>query len=161
MEGGHHYWIIPRHEARWPPKRSFIYFGSLLNSLRDHHVGPSYVFPSLTNDTHIVGPMNEITHAFDHLLTQLALVGLKVKVSKCKHWSPAWISLSIEVPQGCTLVTNGLCILGVPVDLNTFWMRLYLRTWCILMIFFSYETHRLLWAFCLHVSFIDLFISLR
>jgi hypothetical protein len=28
--------------------------------------------------------MNEIIHAFDHLLTQLALVGLRVKVSKCK-----------------------------------------------------------------------------
>jgi hypothetical protein len=32
---------------------------------------PSYVFPSLTNDTHthIMGPMSEIACAFDHLLT--------------------------------------------------------------------------------------------
>jgi hypothetical protein len=45
------------------------------------------VFPSLMDDTHIVGPMNEITHAFDHLSTQLTLVGLKVKMSKCKLWS--------------------------------------------------------------------------
>jgi hypothetical protein len=37
---------------------------------------PNYVFPSLANDTHIVGPMNEITYAFDQLSTQLALVGL-------------------------------------------------------------------------------------
>jgi len=44
----------------------------------------NYVFPSLTNDTHIVGSMSEITHAFDHLSTQLTLLGLKVKVSKCK-----------------------------------------------------------------------------
>jgi hypothetical protein len=44
----------------------------------------SYVFPSLTNDTHIMRSMNEITRVFDHLLTQLALVGLKFKVSKCK-----------------------------------------------------------------------------
>jgi hypothetical protein len=44
----------------------------------------SYIFPSLINDTHIVGLMSEITCAFDHLLTQLALVGLRVKVSKCK-----------------------------------------------------------------------------
>jgi len=28
--------------------------------------------------------MNEITHAFDHLSSQLTLVGLKVKVSKSK-----------------------------------------------------------------------------
>jgi hypothetical protein len=59
---------------------------------------PNYVFPSLANDTHIMGPLSEITHAFDHLLTQLTLVGLKVKVSKCKLWSPSWIFLSIEIP---------------------------------------------------------------
>ncbi len=58
---------------------------------------PNYVFPSLVDDTHIVGPMSEITHAFDHLLTQLALVGLKVKVSKCKFWSPLGNSPSIKI----------------------------------------------------------------
>ncbi len=42
---------------------------------------PNCIFPSLTDTTHIVGPMNEITCTFDHLSTQLALVGLKVKVS--------------------------------------------------------------------------------
>ncbi len=42
------------------------------------------VFPSLIDDTHILGPMNEITCAFDHLFTQLTLVRLKVKMSKCK-----------------------------------------------------------------------------
>ncbi len=43
---------------------------------------PSYVFPSLTDDTHIMGPLSEITCAFDHFSTQLILVGLRVKVSK-------------------------------------------------------------------------------
>jgi hypothetical protein len=59
--------------------------------------------------------MSEITHAFEHLLTQLAFVGLKVKVSKCKLWSPLNISPSIEIFQGYTLVTNGVHILGVPM----------------------------------------------
>jgi hypothetical protein len=44
----------------------------------------SYIFPSLAYDTHILGLMNEITHAFNHLSTQLTLVGLRVKVLKCK-----------------------------------------------------------------------------
>ncbi len=52
---------------------------------------PNCIFPSLVNDTHIMGPMNEITHAYEHLSTQLTLVGLKVKVSKCKLWHPSWI----------------------------------------------------------------------
>jgi len=71
------------------------------------------VFPSLTNDTHIVGPMSEITRTFDHLLTQLTLVGLRVKVLKYKLWNPSRVSLGIEIIQGCTLVIDGLCILGV------------------------------------------------
>jgi hypothetical protein len=45
---------------------------------------PSYVFPSLVDNTHIMGPMSELSCAFDHLSTQLTQVGLKVKVSKCK-----------------------------------------------------------------------------
>jgi len=58
---------------------------------------PNYVYPSLMDDIHIVGPMNEITHAFDHLSTQLTLVGLKVKVLKCKIWSPSRIFPGIEI----------------------------------------------------------------
>jgi hypothetical protein len=81
---------------------------------------PNYVFPSLVDDTHIMGPLSEITHIFYHLSTQLALVGLRVKVSKCKFWSPSWISLCIKIPQACTLVTNGLCILGVQVGSQDF-----------------------------------------
>jgi len=59
---------------------------------------PNYVFPSLTKDTHIMGPLNEITRAFHHLSTQLALVGFKAKVSKWKLWNPSRISPSIEIP---------------------------------------------------------------
>ncbi len=29
----------------------------------------NYIFPSLMGDTHIMGPLNEIIHAFDHLST--------------------------------------------------------------------------------------------
>jgi hypothetical protein len=48
----------------------------------------NYIFPSLVDNTHIVGPMSEISRGFDHLSTQLTLVGFKVKVSKCKLWNP-------------------------------------------------------------------------
>ncbi len=41
---------------------------------------PSCVFPSLVNNTHIMGPVSEVVFAFDHLSTQLALVGLRVKM---------------------------------------------------------------------------------
>jgi hypothetical protein len=49
-------------------------------------------------------------------LRQLTLIGLRVKVLKYKLWSPLGISPSIEILQGCTLVTNGLHILGMLVN---------------------------------------------
>ncbi len=76
---------------------------------------PNCIFPSLTNDTHIMGPLSEITHTFDHLSTELTLARLKVKVLKCKFWSPSRTFLGIEIFQGCTLVKDGLHILGVPM----------------------------------------------
>jgi hypothetical protein len=81
---------------------------------------PNYVYPSLADDIHIVGPMNEITCAFDHLSTQLTLVGLKIKVSKCKLWNPSGIFPSIEILQGRILATNGLRILGVLMGFQDF-----------------------------------------
>jgi hypothetical protein len=62
-----------------------------------------------------MGPMNEITHAFDHLSTQLALVGLRVKMLKCKLWNPSKVSSSIQIHEGYILVIDGLHILGVLV----------------------------------------------
>jgi hypothetical protein len=81
---------------------------------------PGCVFPSLADDMHIMGLMNEITRAFDHLLTQLTLVRLKVKVSKCKFWNLLGISPSMDIPQGRILITNGLSILGVLVGSQDF-----------------------------------------
>jgi hypothetical protein len=67
-----------------------------------------------------VGPINKVVPTFDHLLTLLALVGLKVKVSKYKLWSSSKISSGVEIPQGYTLVINGLRILGVPMGFQNF-----------------------------------------
>ncbi len=78
------------------------------------------IFLSLTDDTHIVGPMNEISCAFNQLSTQLALFGLRVKVSKCMLWNPLRIFLGVKIPEDYTLVTNGLCILGVLMGFQDF-----------------------------------------
>jgi hypothetical protein len=81
---------------------------------------PTCILPFLIGDTHIMGPMSEVIRAFDHLSTQLALIGLKVKVSKYKLWNPLRIFPSIEIPQGYTLVLDGLCILGVLMGTQDF-----------------------------------------
>jgi hypothetical protein len=63
--------------------------------------GPNCILPSLLDDTHIMRSMNEISRAFDHISTQLAQIGLKVKVSKCKFWNPLRTFPSINIFQGC------------------------------------------------------------
>jgi len=72
------------------------------------------------DDTHILVPLNDITRAFDHLLTELTLIGFRVNVSKCKLWNPSRIFPGIKIPHGCTLVTYGLCILGVLMGFQDF-----------------------------------------
>jgi hypothetical protein len=67
--------------------------------------------------------VNEIVLAFDYLLTQLTLVELRVKVSKCKLWNPSKISSNINIPQGCILVIDGLRILGVSLGFQDFVMH--------------------------------------
>jgi hypothetical protein len=70
-----------------------------------------------------MGLLSEIVRTFDHFLSQLALVGLKVKVSKCKFWSPSRIFPGIEIHQGCILMTYDLRILGVPMGFQDFAMH--------------------------------------
>jgi hypothetical protein len=70
-----------------------------------------------------MGPMNEITRTFDHPLTQLTLVRLRVKVTKCKLWNPLGFFLGIQTFQGYTLIIDGLCILGVQVGSQNFIMN--------------------------------------
>ena len=43
-------------------------------------------FPSIANDTHIVGPPARVVEAFLHFVAQLALLGLSVQPSKCVAW---------------------------------------------------------------------------
>ncbi len=77
---------------------------------------PNYVFPSLMDDTHIVGPMNEFSCTFDHLLTQLTQVGFKVNMSKCrfrdlsKHRNSSRLHLGHKWPShfGCANVATPL-----------------------------------------------------
>jgi len=64
--------------------------------------------------------MNEIIYAFDHLSTQLTLVGLRVNVSKCKLWNLLEIFQNLKIFQSYSLVTNGLRILGVPMGSQDF-----------------------------------------
>jgi hypothetical protein len=65
------------------PLRGLLFALARCQALLDTIVqAPNCVYPSLVNDIHIMGPMSKIICAFDHLSTQLSLVGLRVKMLK-------------------------------------------------------------------------------
>jgi hypothetical protein len=44
---------------------------------------PSYLFPFVANDTHIIGPTSIVSQAFHHFSSQLNLVSLVIQPYKC------------------------------------------------------------------------------
>ncbi len=134
--------MIFKHEVGWPLRRFFIYFGPLSNFPRYHRAGPQLCLsiPSKQYPHHGAYEWNYlcIWLPFD----QINPNWLKVKLSKCKLWSPLGICPSTKIPKSYTWVTYGLHIFG---------MNFYLKMWHISMISLSWEMLKLLWALCLHV----------
>jgi hypothetical protein len=95
---GHHYWVIFKHKARWPRRCIFICLGPLSSIPRNHYMS-SHLCISIPNGRYPhCGLYEWNVFAFNHLSTQLALIGLKVWVSMCKLWNPSGISLGLEIP---------------------------------------------------------------
>jgi hypothetical protein len=76
---------------------------------------PSCVFPSLIDDNHIVGPMNEIIHAFDLFSNQLALVAFSCTLESIRDLSNNIIFSRLYFDHrwlthfGCGNGFSGLC----------------------------------------------------
>ncbi|KAL2629302.1 hypothetical protein R1flu_013988 [Riccia fluitans] len=69
---------------------------------------PLCMFPSLADDTHIVGPSEVVLPAFHSLEGHLSAVGLTVQPTKCAIWSPSGLSSSLSLPPGFSLPFAGL-----------------------------------------------------
>ena len=76
---------------------------------------PDCAFPSIADDTHIVGPPARVVEAFSHFVLQLALLGLSVQPPKCVAWSPSGFGVFPVLPEGVSYVTEGIRLLGVPL----------------------------------------------
>jgi hypothetical protein len=49
---------------------------------------PFYLFPSTTNNTHIIGPLSIVSFAYEHFHTELHAIGPSIQPKKCITWSP-------------------------------------------------------------------------
>jgi hypothetical protein len=68
-----------------------------LRSRANHFL--SYLFPSITNDTHIIGPPFIISFAYEHFQTKLHAIGFSIQPHKCVAWSPSGLQhVSVYYP---------------------------------------------------------------
>ncbi len=63
-------------------------------------IHPTCVFPSLVDDTHIVGPASTVVLAFLQLQKELSTVGPSVQPMKCVAWSPQGLDHFISLAHG-------------------------------------------------------------
>ncbi|KAL2649469.1 hypothetical protein R1flu_017597 [Riccia fluitans] len=68
---------------------------------------PLCLFPSLADDTRIVGPPEAVVPAFHTLEGHLSAVGLTIQPTKCATWSPFGLSSSMSLPQGFHSLLQG------------------------------------------------------
>ncbi|KAL2612029.1 hypothetical protein R1flu_023721 [Riccia fluitans] len=89
-----------------------------LRAIASEH--PLCLFPSLADDTHIVGPLEAIVPAFYTLEDHLSTMGLTIQPTKCVAWSPSGLPSSLSLPPGFTLPFAGLRVLGAPIGSDSF-----------------------------------------
>jgi hypothetical protein len=80
----------------------------------------SSLFPSIIDDTHIIGHVSIVSQVFHHYSSQLDLIGLAIQPHKCATRFP------LRLPSGfsptsrfCTPI-EGIKVLGVPLGSFSF-----------------------------------------
>jgi hypothetical protein len=84
-----------------------------LHSIANHF--PSYMFPSIIDDTHIIGPLSIVSSTHEHFQTKLHAIGFSIQPHKCVAWSPSSLPLDFNTPSQFTTPSKGIRILGVPL----------------------------------------------
>jgi hypothetical protein len=75
----------------------------------------SCLFPSITNDIHIIGPLSIISFAYEYSHTKLCTIGLFIQLLKCVAWSPFGPLFNFNTPSQFTTPSKGIRVLRVPL----------------------------------------------
>jgi len=59
----------------------------VLHSITNHFL--SYLFPSIANDTHIIGPHSIVSSTYEHFQIELHAKSFSIQPHKCVAWSPS------------------------------------------------------------------------
>jgi hypothetical protein len=63
---------------------------------------PSYLFPSIVNDTHIICFFSIVSFAYEYFQTKFHAVGFSIQPHKCVAWSPSGLLLDFNTPSQFT-----------------------------------------------------------
>jgi len=89
-----------------------------LHSTSNHF--PSCLFPSIVDDTHIIGPPSIVSYVYEHFQTKFHVIGFSIQLQKCVAWSPFSLSLDFNTPSQFTTLFEGIKVLGVLSSTLTF-----------------------------------------
>jgi hypothetical protein len=81
---------------------------------------PIYVFFSLVDDTHIVGPKSYLVPSFLHCNKKIFALGISVQLTKCVVWFPHGLDCFISFPPGFFTPNVGFYILGAMIGSKSF-----------------------------------------
>jgi hypothetical protein len=89
-----------------------------LHSIINHF--PSYLFPSIIDDIHIIGPPFIVSFTYEHFQTEFHVIGFFIQLQKCVTWSPSYLPPNFNTPSQFTTRPKGFKVLGVPLGTLTF-----------------------------------------
>jgi len=81
---------------------------------------PSYVFPSIIDDTHIISCPSIISSQYEHFQIELCAIDLSIQLQKCVMWSPFNLPPDFNTPSQFTTPSKGIRVLGVPFNTSLF-----------------------------------------
>ncbi len=80
---------------------------------------PSYLFPSIINDIHIIGPPSIISSTYEHFQIELCAIGFfYLTLEMCNM--PLVLSPNFNTPSQFNTPLEGIKILGVPLGTSSF-----------------------------------------
>jgi hypothetical protein len=100
-----------------------ILWGGIICLNASHFIAscfPSYLFPSIIDDNHIIGPPSIISFAYEHFQIEFCAIGLSIQLLKCVAWSLSGLSFDLDTPSQFNTPLKGIRVLGVPLNTSSF-----------------------------------------
>jgi hypothetical protein len=85
----------------------------VLCSIASHF--PSCLFPSITDDIHIINPPSIVSSTYEHFQTQPHEIDLLIKPKKCATWFPYGMLPNFDTPPLFNTPSQAIRVLGVPL----------------------------------------------